>query len=76
MPASEARIMELRTELAAVRAAIAETYSASAVGDDNRSLTRQRLDFLLQREASLSWSLGEAIDDKVVRSIGVTYGPV
>ena len=73
MPASAARIAELRAELKTVRAAISEAYGAAAVGDDGRSLTRQRIDLLERREASLSWTLAQALDDQSIRRVPIDY---
>ena len=73
MPASETRIAELRAELTAIRDAKREALTAASVGDDGRSLTRQRIDALAQMEAQTSWALGEALDDKSIRRIPIDY---
>ena len=59
---------ELELELAAVRRAILNSYEASSLSMEGRSLTKQRLDILVEREASLEAQLEEketGIDYKV-----------
>ena len=53
---------EVQAELHLVTKAISDSYSASSLSMEGRSLTRQRLDVLIQREASLYALLDELTD--------------
>lgn len=55
------RIDEIRADLASVRQRIREATEAASVSADGRSLTRQGLDVLVQREGQLEWALHEAL---------------
>ena len=52
-----ARIDELKADLATVRQAIRDAYSASSVSMDGRSLTRQQISELRKDEARLEQAI-------------------
>lgn len=54
-----ARIDELKTELTSIRARISEATEAASLSIEVRSLTRQGLESLREREAELSWAIEE-----------------
>lgn len=56
-----ARIDDLKTELASVRQAISDSYGASSLSLENRSLTRQSLTMLRARESELEWSINSIL---------------
>ena len=55
--ASEARVAELKLQLAAVREQITAALEASSLSIDGASLTRQSIAVLERREASLTWDI-------------------
>ena len=55
------RAQEIAQDLEAVRSRIREAMEAVSVSSDGRTLTRQGLDMLRQREAELTWQLQTAL---------------
>ena len=52
-----ARIDDLKAELTTIREHISEAEGAASLSVDGRSLTRQNLQALRDREASLTWAI-------------------
>ena len=57
------RLKELRDELDEVRSRIRNAYKGPSVSLEGHSLTRQSLDLLEQREATLTWDIQELLQD-------------
>lgn len=54
-----ARIDELKAELTTIRERISEASEAASLSIEGRSLTRQALVVLQEREAELTWAIQE-----------------
>ena len=73
------RLIDLREELTEVRTAIRQAYRAASLSVAGRSISRQQLTILKEREAELTWNIQECLRNgsfgrTVFRNRFISYG--